>query len=139
MDVANTTLVNHVKYCVFQFCLFNLSRIRYNKLVSELGCIFLARKMDNLKVDKFTGRNSFSLWQIKTRALLNQQGLWAPLKTKITGPVTAEMAILEEKAHSTILLALADDIITEIAEEETAFGLWSKLESLYMTKSLTNK
>ncbi|KAJ4713215.1 Retrovirus-related Pol polyprotein from transposon TNT 1-94 [Melia azedarach] len=49
------------------------------------------------------------------------------------------MAVLEEKAHSTIMLCLADDIITEVAEEETAQGLWVKLEGLYMTKSLTNK
>ena len=105
----------------------------------------------NVTIDKFTGRNSFSLWQIKMRALLKQQGLWAPLAKKPSdgaetpstkkspGPDTAEMAILEEKAHSTIMLCLADDIITEVAEEETASGLWLKLESLYMTKSLTNK
>lgn len=94
----------------------------------------------NIKIDKFTGRNSFSLWQIKMRALLKQQGLWGPLKTKTgTDDVTAEMATQEEKAHSTIMLCLADDVITEVSDEETAAGLWLKLESLYMTKSLTNK
>ncbi|XP_057248658.1 retrovirus-related Pol polyprotein from transposon TNT 1-94 isoform X1 [Beta vulgaris subsp. vulgaris] len=93
----------------------------------------------NVKIDKFTGGNSFSLWQIKMRALLKQQGLWAPLAKKATDSVTAEMAVLEEKAHSTIMLCLEDDIITEVAEEETASDLWLKLESLYMTKSLTNK
>ncbi|KAJ4720195.1 Retrovirus-related Pol polyprotein from transposon TNT 1-94 [Melia azedarach] len=93
----------------------------------------------NVKIHKFTGRNSFSLWQIKMRALLKQQGLWAPLARKPADPITAEMAVLEEKAHSTIMLCLADDIITEVAEEETAQGLWVKLEGLYMTKSLTNK
>ncbi|KAL6124038.1 hypothetical protein ACLB2K_076554 [Fragaria x ananassa] len=65
--------------------------------------------------------------------------MWAPLVKKSGDPEIAEMASLEEKAHSTILLCLADDIITEVAEEETAAGLWLKLESLYMTKSLTNK
>ncbi|KAJ4701136.1 Retrovirus-related Pol polyprotein from transposon TNT 1-94 [Melia azedarach] len=49
------------------------------------------------------------------------------------------MAVLEEKAHSTIMLCLADDIITEVTDEETAQDLWLKLEGLYMTKSLTNK
>ncbi|KAJ4730101.1 Retrovirus-related Pol polyprotein from transposon TNT 1-94 [Melia azedarach] len=73
------------------------------------------------------------------RALLKQQGLWAPLARKPVDPITAEMAVMEEKAHSTIMLCLADDIITEVAEEETAQGLWVKLEGLYMTKSLTNK
>ncbi|KAJ4712638.1 Retrovirus-related Pol polyprotein from transposon TNT 1-94 [Melia azedarach] len=93
----------------------------------------------NVKIDKFTGRNSFSLWQIKMRALLKQQGLWAPLARKLADPITAEMAVSEEKAHSTIMLCLADDIIIEVAEEETAQGLWVKLEGLYLTKSLTNK
>jgi LTR polyprotein gag-polypeptide-like protein len=93
----------------------------------------------NVKIDKFTGRNSFSLWQIKMRALLKQQGLWAPLSKRTIDAESAEMAVLEEKAHSTIMLCLADDIITEVAEEETPSGLWLKLESLYMTKSLTNK
>lgn len=77
-----------------------------------------------------------SLW---LRALLKQQGRRAPLAKKSGDPETAEMATLEEKAHSTILLCLADFLITEIAEETTAAGLWLKLESLYMTKSLTNK
>ncbi|KAJ4719063.1 Retrovirus-related Pol polyprotein from transposon TNT 1-94 [Melia azedarach] len=58
----------------------------------------------NVKIDKFTGRNSFSLWQIKMRTLLKQQGLWAPLARKPADPITAEMAVLEEKAHSTIML-----------------------------------
>ena len=58
---------------------------------------------------------------------------------KSTDSVTAEMTTLDEKAHSTMLLCLADEIITKVAEEETASGLWLKLESLYMTKSPTNK
>ena len=37
------------------------------------------------------------------------------------------------------MLSLADNIITEAAEEEIIFGMWLKLETLYMTKSLTNK
>ena len=92
----------------------------------------------NVKIDKFTGRNSFSLWQIKMRALLKQQGLWAPL-SKDNKVDAAEMATLEEKAHSRIMLCLADDVITEVSDAETAAGLWLKLESLYMTKYLTNK
>ena len=93
----------------------------------------------NVKIDKFMGRNSFSLWQIKIRALLKQQGLWALLAKKDPSTNTAKMASLEEKAHATIMLCLVDDIITEIVDQDTAAGLWLKLESLYMTKSLTNK
>ena len=93
----------------------------------------------NVKIDKFTWRNSFSLWQIKMQALSKQQGFWAPLSKEKNVVVTSEMAILVEKAHSTIMLCLVDDVVTEVSDEETAAGLWLKLESLYMTKSLTNK
>jgi len=51
----------------------------------------------NMKIDKFTGRNSFSLWQIKMKALLKQQGLWAPLSGKKVEPITTEMEVTEEE------------------------------------------
>ena len=37
------------------------------------------------------------------------------------------------------MLCLYDDVITEVAEQETTASMWLKLESLYMTKSLTKK
>jgi hypothetical protein len=46
---------------------------------------------------------------------------------------------LEEKAHSAILLSLSDEVLREVADEETAAGLWKKLKSLYMKKSLMNR
>lgn len=71
------------------------------------------------------------------QALLKQQGIWGPLSGK-----KSEAAVLEalkEKAFSIILLCLADEVIIEVSNEKTAASLWQKLESLYMTKSLTNK
>lgn len=50
-----------------------------------------------------------------------------------------EFSQQDEKAHSTILLSLADEVIYEVSDEETAASLWLKLESLCMTKSLTKK
>ncbi|CAL1356411.1 unnamed protein product [Linum trigynum] len=95
----------------------------------------------NMKIEKFTGKNSFAIWQIKMQALLKQQGLWGPLsaKQKKAAVDDDEWNTLEEKAHSTIMLSLSDDVIIEVAAKKTAAGLWLKLESLYMTKSLTNK
>ena len=46
---------------------------------------------------------------------------------------------LEMKAHSAIQFCLADEVLQEVADEDTAASLWLKLESLYMTKSLNNK
>ncbi|KAJ9561973.1 hypothetical protein OSB04_007133 [Centaurea solstitialis] len=93
-----------------------------------------------ITIDKFTGKNNFSLWRIKVRALLKQQGIWTPLSGERPDEmIESEFAKQDEKTHSTILLSLADEVIYEVADEESAASLWLKLESLYMTKSLTNK
>ena len=43
-----------------------------------------------------------------------------------------------EKVHSDILLCLGHEVLHEVVEEDMTTKLWLKLESLYMTKSLTN-
>ncbi|CAM8912019.1 unnamed protein product [Rhodiola kirilowii] len=45
----------------------------------------------------------------------------------------------KELAYSSIILHLGDKVLREVAKEKTAAAVWLKLESLYMTKSLTNK
>ena len=94
------------------------------------------------EIEKFNRKNNFSLWRVKMRALLVQQGLWKALKGKNALPATLsdeEKENLLEQAHSAILLSLGDEVLREIVDEETAAGLWLKLESRYMTKSLTNR
>jgi hypothetical protein len=77
----------------------------------------------SLKVDKFTERNNFSLWQIKIRVVLKQQGLWTPLLKPTPNSLPIDIATLEEKAHSTLLLASEDHITTKVDEEDTDVGL----------------
>jgi hypothetical protein len=73
------------------------------------------------------------------RALLRQQGLAKTLDGKMPSTSSNEERVeLEEKAHGLILLSLSDGVLREVANEETAAGLWKKLESFYMKKSLTN-
>ncbi|GJZ46051.1 retrovirus-related pol polyprotein from transposon TNT 1-94 [Tanacetum coccineum] len=48
-------------------------------------------------------------------------------------------AKLNKKAHSAVILCLGNKILREVTAETTATGVWSKLETLYMTKSLANK
>jgi len=107
---------------------------------------------NTIKIKKFNGKNSFNLWHIKMRALLKEQRVWALVafasvkkevtsesKEKASVSKTEELAEQEEKAHSLILLSLSDEVLYEVANEETASGLWLKLEKLYMTKSICNK
>ncbi|KAL8472971.1 hypothetical protein ACS0TY_029978 [Phlomoides rotata] len=44
-----------------------------------------------------------------------------------------------EKAHSVIILCLGDKPLREVSKEKTAIDVWKKLESLYQTKSVSNK
>ncbi|GJY51349.1 retrovirus-related pol polyprotein from transposon TNT 1-94, partial [Tanacetum coccineum] len=48
-------------------------------------------------------------------------------------------AKLNKKAHSVMILCLGNKVLREVTGETTASGVWSKLETLYMTKSLANK
>ena len=43
------------------------------------------------------------------------------------------------KAASTIQLCLADEVMYNVMDEKMTTNLWSKLETLYMIKSLSNK
>jgi len=81
--------------------------------------------------------------------LLVQQGYVATLQERLptttseglTIPVTlsASEKKMMERAHSAILLSLSDLVLREVISETTVSGLWKKLESKYMKKSLTNR
>ena len=94
------------------------------------------------EVEKFNGSNDFTLWKLKMKALLGQQKCAQAIEGEETLPVGLTAAEKEEvvsRAHSTILLSLADEVLREVADETTAVGLWRKLESKYQKKSLTNR
>ena len=79
---------------------------------------------------------------MKMRALLSQQGYLSALQGRDKLPerlTDEEKDELMEKAHGAIILNLADSVLREVAGETTPAGLWLQLESLYMTKSLTNR
>nr|GEZ87294.1 retrovirus-related Pol polyprotein from transposon TNT 1-94 [Tanacetum cinerariifolium] len=48
-------------------------------------------------------------------------------------------AEINKKAHSAVILCLGNKVLREVTGETTVVGVWSKLETLYMTKSLANK
>jgi hypothetical protein len=91
------------------------------------------------EVEKFDDQNNFSLWRLKMRVLLRQQGLVKILDGEMSSTSTEEMKEFDEKAHSAILLSLSDGVVRKVADKEIAAGLWKKLENLYMKKSLTNQ
>lgn len=101
-------------------------------------------KMSSTKfeIEKFNGKNNFELWKLKMRDLLVQQGFQKALDGKRMKPITMkydEWDDLDAKALSIVGLCLAEDVLFNIAGEKSTTSLGSKLETLYMTKSLTNK
>ncbi|GKB24387.1 retrotransposon protein, putative, ty1-copia subclass [Tanacetum coccineum] len=52
---------------------------------------------------------------------------------------TALKTDVYKKAHSALLLCLDNKVLREVNKEDSAAGVWLKLETLYMTKSLANK
>ena len=102
------------------------------------------------EVEKFNGTNDFNLWKMKVKALLVSQRLGSALeetaapssdeeKTPKSSRAEAKRRGIQKRAHSTIVLSLSDEVLREVAGETTAIGLWKKLDSFYMRKSLANR
>ena len=72
-------------------------------------------------------------------AVLTQNGLKKVLTGKMMRPTTMTKEQWDEKALSAIQLCLSREVLREVINEKSTTDIWSKLESLYMTKSLANK
>ena len=99
----------------------------------------MASSITRFDIEKFDGKNDFGLWQIKMRALMVQLGCDAALETLPADMEAGEKAALMKKAYSTLILCLGDRVLREVTKETSAAGIWTKLTSLYMTKSLANR
>ncbi|TXG46510.1 hypothetical protein EZV62_027990 [Acer yangbiense] len=94
------------------------------------------------EIDKFDGTEDFGIWRRKVKALLSQQKILKAIEgpDKLPDSLNDEQkSDMLEMALRTIILNLSDNVLREVNDETTAYGVWNKLESLYMTKSLTNK
>ena len=63
----------------------------------------------------------------------------ALLEEKPESMEKTEWKELEAKAVATIRLCLSDDVMYHVMDEDSPVEVWKKLESRYMSKSLTNK
>ncbi|KAL8468425.1 hypothetical protein ACS0TY_031582 [Phlomoides rotata] len=75
-------------------------------------------------------------------ALMVHLGLGSALESEENGESsgsTAKRIEINEKAHSAFILCLGDKPLREVCKEKTAIDVWRKLESLYQTKSVSNK
>ncbi|GKC35542.1 zinc finger, CCHC-type containing protein [Tanacetum coccineum] len=68
-----------------------------------------------------------------------KEGCDAALETLPADIKAGEKAALMKKAYSTLILCLGDRVLRKVTKETTAAGIWTKLTSMYMTKSLANR
>nr|GFA21069.1 retrovirus-related Pol polyprotein from transposon TNT 1-94 [Tanacetum cinerariifolium] len=90
-------------------------------------------------IEKFDGTGDFGLWRIKMRALLIHHECEAALEVLPADMEAQTKAELNEKAHSAVILCLGNKVLREVSGKTTTAGVWLKLETLYMIKSLANK
>jgi hypothetical protein len=79
---------------------------------------------------------------VKMQWVLIQQKCEKALKGEPPLPVTmtqTEKTKMVDKARNAIVLCLSDKVLRDVPKEPTAASMWSKLESLYMTKSLAHR
>ncbi|GJS01636.1 hypothetical protein Tco_0318144 [Tanacetum coccineum] len=73
------------------------------------------------------------------KALLEQQGLAVALEELPAATIVAYDNVIQKKSYSALILCLGDRVLREITKKTTTTGIWKKLETLYMTKSLANR
>ena len=95
-----------------------------------------------VEIEKFDGRGDFNMWRKKMKAILVKQKCAKALGGEKDLPETmlaTDKQDLMECAYSLLLLNLADNVLQQIDDEDPTTKVWLKLESLYMTKNLSNK
>lgn len=78
---------------------------------------------------------------IKMKALMVHQGISAAISKDEIAKIEDKKILsnIQAKAHSSLILSLGDEVIREVSDEAKNIGIWEKLDSIYMKKSLTNR
>src|SRR3954471_6756750 len=90
------------------------------------------------EVEKFDGKVNFLMWKMRVTSLLVKEGTYQALQGIRKKPSTMgedDWMEINVKAKATIILCLSDEVVYNVLNEDTAAGMWNRLESLYMTKS----
>uniref|UniRef100_A0A2N9GLP2 Gag-Pol polyprotein n=1 Tax=Fagus sylvatica TaxID=28930 RepID=A0A2N9GLP2_FAGSY len=91
------------------------------------------------EIEKFNGSN-FSLWKMRIKAVLRKDNCLAAIGDRpdeITDD--GKWNEMDGNAIANLHLALADGVLSSVAEKKTAKEIWDTLTKLYEAKSLHNK
>ncbi|TXG60237.1 hypothetical protein EZV62_014810 [Acer yangbiense] len=95
---------------------------------------------DSTGVENVSSEAASSREEVK--ALPSQQKIFKAIEgpDKLPETLTPEQKDdMLEMALGTIILNLSNNVLKEVNDETITYNIWKKLESLYLTKSLTNK
>ncbi|KAK0599638.1 hypothetical protein LWI29_007194 [Acer saccharum] len=142
-----TWIPSHRDYDAFESRRSTLKEILDALSDPEVNMVFdlspeMATSTTKHEVEKFDGTNDFAVWKMKMSALLGNLGLDEALEGEDKMPSTyteEKKKDIMKRAFNTLILSLSDKVLREIAKMKTAAEVWLKLESLYMTKSLSSR
>ena len=90
------------------------------------------------EIEKFSGSN-FSLWKLKMKAVLRKDHCIAAIEVRPEGLADDKSKEIDNNAIANLHMALADSVLSTVAEKTTAKEIWDARTRLYETKSLHNK
>jgi hypothetical protein len=91
------------------------------------------------EIERFK-RSNFSLWKMRIKDVLRKDNCLAAIRdrpTEITN--NAKWNEMDGNAIANIYLALANEVLSSVAEKKTTKEIWDALTKLYESKSLHNK
>nr|GEW83732.1 retrovirus-related Pol polyprotein from transposon TNT 1-94 [Tanacetum cinerariifolium] len=75
--------------------------------------------MTKFDIEKCDGKNDFTLWHIRKKALLEQQGLAATLEELPATTIAAYDNVIQKKTFGALILCMGDRVLREINKETT--------------------
>ena len=110
----------------------------YSRWYTNLCAIFINKMAAKYEIEKFNG-NNFSLWKMKMKAVLRKNNCLAAIGERPMEITDDKWNEVDGNAISDLHLALADGVLSSVAEKNTAKEIWDTLTKLYEAKSLHNK
>jgi len=110
----------------------------YSRWYTNLCAVFINKMAAKYEIEKFNG-NNFSLWKMKMKAVLRKNNCLAAIGERPMEITDDKWNEIDGNAISDLHLALADGVLSSVAEKNTAKEIWDTLTKLYEAKSLHNK
>ena len=90
------------------------------------------------EIEKFS-ENNFSLWKMKMKVVLRKTNCLAAIRERPTNITDDKWNEMDGNVIAYLHLALADEMLSSMAEKKIAKEIWDTLTKLYEVKSLHNR